>query len=185
MALLETPAPDLGERAPDFDLKDASGRSMTRDEARGPNGLVVAFICNHCPYVKAIAGQLGRDIAALKAEGIGVALVMSNDYAAYPDDAPAKMAAFAAAHALDAPYLVDEDQSVARAYGAVCTPDFFGFDKDLRLVYRGRLDPVTPSRPARPGDPRDLLTAMTAAARGERAPGEQHASVGCSIKWRA
>jgi peroxiredoxin len=185
MALLETPAPDLGISAPDFALADASGRTVTRDAARGPNGLVAAFICNHCPYVKAIAGALAADIDTLKAAGVGVALIMPNDYRAYPDDAPAKMAAFAKAHRLDAPYLVDETQAVARAYGAVCTPDFFGFDRDLRLVYRGRLNATTPSRRPAAGDARELVEAMTAVARGELAPRDQRASIGCSIKWRA
>ncbi len=185
MALLETPAPEIGTLAPDFALADAQGRVVTRDEARGPDGLVVAFICNHCPYVKAIADQLGRDIAALKEAGVGVALVMPNDYTAYPEDAPSEMPRFAAKHGLDAPYLVDESQAVARAYGAVCTPDFFGFDKDLKLVYRGRLNATTPGRPAAAGDARELVDAMTAAARGEAPPTAQRASMGCSIKWRA
>jgi peroxiredoxin len=185
MALLETPAPEIGSPAPDFALKDASGRTVTRDEARGPNGLVVAFICNHCPYVKAVADQLGEDIGGLQAAGVGVALVMPNDYAAYPEDAPSRMPAFAAAHGLDAPYLVDETQAVARAYGAVCTPDFFGFDRDLKLVYRGRLNATTPGRAPAPGDARELVDAMTAVARGEAPPKRQRASMGCSIKWRA
>jgi peroxiredoxin len=184
MALLKTPAATLGMVAPDFALKDAHGTLVTRDQARGPNGLVVAFICNHCPYVKAIADQLGRDIAALKAEGVGTALIMSNDWGGYPDDAPEKMPAFAKAHGLNAPYLVDETQEVGRAYGAVCTPDFFGFDKDLRLVYRGRLDAVNPKRPHQPGDARELLDFMTAIARGRTPAVEQKASMGCSIKWR-
>jgi peroxiredoxin len=184
MALLETPAPDLGALAPDFSLKDAAGRTVTRDAAKGPNGLVVGFICNHCPYVKAIAGALGADIEALKAEGVGVALIMPNDYVSHPDDAPAKMAAFAKAHGLDAPYLVDETQAVARAYGAVCTPDFFGFDTALRLVYRGRLNATTPRRPPAKNDARELVAAMTAVARGKGAPKDQLASMGCSIKWR-
>jgi peroxiredoxin len=184
MALLETPAPDLGSLAPDFRLKDAAGRTTTRDDAKGPNGLVAAFICNHCPYVKAIARQLAEDIRALKAEGVGVVLIMPNDYVSHPDDAPAKMAAFATAHGLDAPYLVDETQAVAHAYGAVCTPDFFGFDANLRLVYRGRLDATTPRRPPAEGDRRELVEAMTAVARGGDAPADQHASMGCSIKWK-
>ena len=184
MALMETPPPELGAPAPDFTLKDAAGRSVSRDEAAGPNGLVVGFICNHCPFVKAIGDQLGRDIAALKEAGVGVALIMPNDYDAFPEDAPAEMPAFAARHGLDAPYLVDEDQAVARAYGAVCTPDFFGYDRAMALVYRGRLDAVNPSRPAQSGDARELLDAMTAVATGGAAPVDQRASMGCSIKWK-
>lgn len=184
MALVETPAAKIGAQAPDFALKNAHGAVVTRDQASGPEGLVVAFICNHCPYVKAIATQLGRDIAALKARGVGVALIMSNDWTDHPEDAPDKLPAFAKAHGLDAPYLVDDTQEVARAYGAVCTPDFFGYDKDLRLVYRGRLDAVTPRRPAEPGDARELLDFMSAVARGEAPARAQTASMGCSIKWR-
>jgi peroxiredoxin len=184
MALLETPATELGALAPDFALKDAAGHTVMRDEAAGPNGLVVGFICNHCPYVKAIADQLGKDIAALKEAGIGVALIMSNDWESFPDDAPERMGAFAKAHNLDAPYLVDETQEVARAYGAVCTPDFFGYDRAMKLVYRGRLDAITPSRAPQATDRRELVEAMTAVARGEEPPKEQRASMGCSIKWR-
>jgi peroxiredoxin len=184
MALRETPAPEIGATAPDFALKDPAGRTVTRDQAKRVNGLVVAFICNHCPYVKAIADQLAQDIAALEAGGVGVALVMPNDYRAYPEDAPSRMAQFASKHGLDAPYLVDETQEVARAYGAVCTPDFFGFDRDLKLVYRGRLDATSPSRKAPPGSPRELVEAMLAVTRGEAAPKDQRAAMGCSIKWR-
>jgi peroxiredoxin len=184
MALLETPAPELGALAPDFALKDAGGRTFTRDQIKGPNGLLVAFICNHCPYVKAIASQLGKDVKALTAAGVGVALIMPNDYESHPDDAPPKMPGFAKAHGIDAPYLVDETQEVARAYGAVCTPDFFGYDRTLKLVYRGRLDATTPSRPAATGDARELLEAMTAVAKGQSAPKAQRGSMGCSIKWR-
>ena len=184
MALMETPPVELGARAPDFSLKTPDGSVVTRDEVAGPHGLVVGFICNHCPYVKAIAPKLGADIEALKAAGVGVALIMPNDYASYPEDAPEKMSAFAAAHGLNAPYLIDETQAVARAYTAICTPDFFGYDAGLTLVYRGRLDAVTPSRRPQEGDTRELVEAMRATAEGEGAPTQQRASLGCSIKWR-
>ncbi|MGD2133197.1 MAG: thioredoxin family protein, partial [Maricaulaceae bacterium] len=128
MALVHTPAAELGAPAPNFSLKDPAGRVFTLDDVAGPKGTVIAFICNHCPYVKAIAEQLGDDLRALAAEGVGAALIMSNDFDAYPDDAPDRMAAFAKASGLDAPYLIDETQEVAKAYGAVCTPDFFGYD---------------------------------------------------------
>ncbi len=183
MALTHTPEAALGAVAPDFSLPDAAGVRVARDDARGPNGLVVAFICNHCPYVKAIAPRFAADAQILDALGVGLAAIMPNDYDAYPADAPARMPAFAAEHGFTFPYLVDESQDVARAYGAVCTPDFFGYDADLRLVYRGRLDAGRLEAP--PADaPRELVEAMRAAIEG-RAAAEAHASLGCSIKWRA
>ena len=185
MALMETPQAQSGLIAPPISLADPHGRVWSLDDVRGPNGLVVGFICNHCPYVKAIAPRLAADISALKAAGIGVVFVMPNDHRAYPEDAPDRMAAFAAAHGFaDTPYLIDETRSVARDYGAVCTPDFFGFDRDLRLMYRGRLDAVTPSRAPAAGDPRELVDAMRAAAEGHTAPEVQRPSLGCSIKWK-
>ena len=147
----------------------------------GQNGLLVAFLCNHCPYVKAIATRLAEDAAELKSHGIGVVGIMSNDYRDYPADAPDKMLEFAKASGWSFPYLVDEDQSVGRAYGAVCTPDFFGFNKDGALQYRGRLDD------AAMGDPTnrtpELLNAMTLVAKTGAGPKDQIPSIGCSIKW--
>jgi hypothetical protein len=149
---------------------------------RGANGTVVMFICNHCPYVKAVIDKIVRDMRDLAALGVGSVAIMSNDPADYPEDSFANMQAFAATHGFPFPYVVDESQDVARAYGAVCTPDFFGYDRDLRLVYRGRLD--SSGRSSDPTAARELYGAMAAVARGGSAPSVQNASVGCSIKWR-
>jgi peroxiredoxin len=178
-----TPVCDFGLPAPDFALPDLDGRLVTRDQARGAAGLLVVFMCNHCPYVKAIADRLADDARALQAQGIGVVGIMSNDFDAYPDDAPDRMREFAARHGLPFPYLLDADQSVARAYGAVCTPDFFGYDAALTLQYRGRLDSA--GREPRPDARRELVEAMTQVARTGHGPAEQVPSIGCSIKWRA
>jgi peroxiredoxin len=178
-----TPPPaKLGSHAPDFHLTGVDGKRHTLASARGPNGLVVMFICNHCPYVKAIAGKLPRDMADLAREGVGAIAIMSNDSADYPEDSFEHMAVFARTHGFGFPYVIDETQDVARAYGAVCTPDFFGYDRDLRLVYRGRLDDA--GRSPKDGNRRELVEAMRTVAQGGRAPADPPASIGCSIKWR-
>lgn len=181
--LLDTPLCDFGWPAPDFTLADPAGRPVAMRDHLGAHGLLVAFICNHCPYVKAIADRLAEDAATLQAEGIGVLAVMSNDYRLYPADAPPRMAAFAEAHAFTFPYLVDEDQAVGRAYGAVCTPDFFGLDAAGTLQYRGRLDSAGMGDPA--GRVPELVEAMRLVATTGRGPEVQHPSMGCSIKWTA
>lgn len=181
--LLQTDQPEMGRLAPDFDLATAQGARHTRDDIMQPNGMLVAFICNHCPYVVAMIERLAKDIEALESDGIGCALIMSNNFAAYPADAPERMIEFAQKFDLTAPYLVDTDQSVARAYGAVCTPDFFGFDKDGALKYRGRLDDVPMRGDATRRVP-ELLEAMQAVAHTGQAPANQTPAMGCSIKWR-
>src|SRR5512134_2601979 len=128
MALMETPEAALGTLAPDFTLKNIDGKQVSLAEVRGANGTLIVFICNHCPYVKAVIDRLVRDARALKEDGIGFAAICSNDAVDYPEDSFENMQAFARDHALPFPYLHDEDQSVARAYGAACTPDFFGYD---------------------------------------------------------
>jgi peroxiredoxin len=181
------PLPDeplrLGAAAPDFSLPGVDGRTHTLADVAGKNGVVVMFICNHCPYVRAVADRIVRDMQALRDAGVGAVAISSNDAAAYPDDSYERMKEFARRHGFDFPYLYDESQDVARAYGAVCTPDFFGFDRDRRLVYRGRLD-ASGRQPAPPGAKRELLDAMRAVAEGRPAPAEQTASIGCSIKWK-
>ena len=172
----------LGWPAAQFDLPGIDGRRHTLSSARGPNGLLVMFICNHCPYVKAAIDRIVRDADALAKLGIGSIAIMSNDAVAYPADSFDNMKSFAAAHALPFPYVVDESQEVARAYDAVCTPDFFGFDRDLTLAYRGRLD--AGGRTNDPAAKRELYEAMAAVARTGRAPVDQHPSIGCTIKWR-
>lgn len=184
MVLLHSPGGDLGTTAPAFSLPDPDGTFVSLDDVRGPNGVVVMFICNHCPYVLAIVDRLAADMAALAGDGVGAVAIMPNDYDAYPADAPALMRDFATQNRFTFAYLVDDTQAVAKAYGAVCTPEFFGFDADLRLVYRGRLDEGRVDAPPGAGAPRELVAAMRAVAGGHGAPPEQHASMGCSIKWR-
>lgn len=180
--LLETPEVNFGAHAADFTLPDARGKVFSRSDVTGPNGLLVAFICNHCPYVVAIAGRLADDIEALKAKGVGTVLINSNDFIAYPQDAPDRMPEFSKKFGLTAPYLIDEEQDIARAYGAVCTPDFFGFDAELKLQYRGRLDDAGRG----PIDNRipELRDAMIDISAGKPAPTSQMPSMGCSLKWR-
>ena len=173
----------LGTAAPSFRLPASDAKIYAFDDIAGPNGTVIAFICNHCPYVKAVIDRLVSDAKVLMDEGIGFAAICSNDAKAYPEDSFDNMQRFAKAHGLPFPYLHDEDQSVARAYGAVCTPDFFGYDKERKLRYRGRLDEGR-TAPIPSTARRELVEAMRAIASGS-APSEQAPSVGCSIKWKA
>jgi peroxiredoxin len=174
----------LGAQAPDFRLPATDGRSYALKDVTGKKGAVIVFICNHCPYVKAMIGRLVADARLLISEGVGIAAISSNDAASYPEDSFAKMGVFALKHNFTFPYLHDETQEVARAYGAVCTPDFFGFDRDLRLKYRGRLDEGRTAPPPA-NSRRELLEAMRAIAAGGEAPTKQTPSIGCSIKWKA
>jgi peroxiredoxin len=177
------PTADLGTPAPDFRLPATDGRTYTLADVAGEKGTVIAFICNHCPYVKASIDRFIADARALMKEGIGVVAICSNDATAYPEDSFENMKRFAREHDFPFPYLHDESQEVARAYGAVCTPDFFGFDKDRKLRYRGRLDEGRTTPPPA-GARRELLEAMLSIARTGRAPEKQYVSAGCSIKWR-
>ena len=180
--LLQTPICDFGWQAPDFDLATPDGTRHSRDSLMGENGLLVAFICNHCPYVIAVIDRLAADIKTLQSEGVGVALIMSNDWQDYPADSPDNMAKFAVQYRLTAPYLVDADQSVGRAYNAQCTPDFFGFDRHGGLQYRGRLDDAL--RGDASNRTPELLNAMRQVAETGHGPQDQTPSMGCSIKWR-
>jgi peroxiredoxin len=182
---MSSPLPSLDQPrlvAPPFDLLGTDGRRHTLDSVSGERGTVVMFICNHCPYVKAVVGKIVRDMSELAKHGVRGIAIMSNDVAAYPDDSLANMKVFAAQHALPIPYVIDESQDVARAYGAVCTPDFFGFDRNLALAYRGRLD--ASGRSSDPAASRELFDAMVEVARTGKAPAVQHPAVGCSIKWK-
>jgi peroxiredoxin len=169
-------------QARDFDLPGIDGRRHTVASVRGPKGLVVMFICNHCPYVKAVLDRIVRDCGELAQHGIGSIAVMSNDPADYPEDSFENMKRVARERNFPFPYVFDETQEVARAYGAECTPDFFGFNATLELQYRGRLD--ASRREAVPGARRELYEAMLEIARTGRGPKEQIPSVGCSIKWK-
>lgn len=183
MVALNPPVCDFGLPAVDFDLPGTDGRRHTLADCRGPNGLLVMFICNHCPFVKAVIDRIVRDCRELAALGVGSVAIMSNDVAVYPEDSFENMALLAQRLDFPFPYLHDETQSVARAYGAVCTPDFFGYNASLELQYRGRLD-ASGRNPAPPDAPRELFAAMRLIAETGRGPREQTASIGCSIKWR-
>ena len=183
MPAVLTPEPLLGSHAHGFNLKGTDGRAWTLEDVRGPSGLLVMFICNHCPYVKAIRSRLVYDVAELKAAGIGVVAINSNDAERYPEDSPQKMAEVAREFGFDFPYLYDDTQAVARAYGAVCTPDFFGYNADLELQYRGRLDSAQIAERG-PEHRRELVEAMLEVVATGEGPIEQHPSMGCSIKWK-
>jgi peroxiredoxin len=174
----------LGTTAPDFSLFDVvSGKTISRDGAAGPRGLLVMFLCAHCPFVQHVnqqLGRLGRDYAG---RGIGMVAISSNDSDTHPDDAPPGLRRQAEEHGFQFPYLFDESQQVARAYEAACTPDFFLFDPDKKLVYRGQLDGSRPSNGV-PVDGRDLRAAMDQVLAGKTVPAEQMPSIGCSIKWK-
>jgi peroxiredoxin len=173
---------ELGWKACDFTLKGVDGGMHGLADVRGHKGTLVAFICNHCPYVKAIIGRLVDETRALAALGIGTIAVMPNDTEAYPADSFENMQAFARQHGFAFPYVIDETQEVARAYSAVCTPDFFGFNARDELQYRGRLDASRTTLV--PNARRDLYEAMQLIAETGRGPAEQPTSAGCSIKWR-
>ena len=181
---VSTPICTFGWKAPDFRLPATDGRTLSLDDIRGPKGTLIMFICNHCPYVKAVIDRIVRDTRELATLGIGSVAIMSNDPAAYPEDSFEHMAQLAQQLDFPFPYLLDETQAVAQAYGAVCTPDFFGYNSRLELQYRGRLD-ASGRNPGPPDAPRELFAAMRQIAESGLGPREQTASIGCSIKWRS
>lgn len=182
MVSTPTPVCDFGWPAADFDLPGVDGRRHSLASARGPRGLLVMFICNHCPYVKAVLDRLVRDTAELATLGIGSIAIMSNDPTDYPEDGWDNMVALARDRQFPFPYVIDATQQIARTYGAVCTPDFFGFNDRLELQYRGRLD--ASRKETAPGDVRrDLFEAMRQVAETGQGPREQIPGIGCSIKW--
>lgn len=183
MVSLQPPLCDFGWSAPDFDLPGIDGKRYNLANARGPNGLLVMFICNHCPYVKSIRDRIIRDTLELKAHGINSIAIMSNDPADYEEDSFANMKLVAAQYGYPFPYVMDESQQIAKNYGAVCTPDFFGFNAKLELQYRGRLD--ASRKDTAPDAERDLFNAMLQVAKTGNGPREQIASMGCSIKWKS
>ena len=184
MVSTPTPVCDFGWPAPDFDLPGTDGKRHTLQSARGEKGLLVMFICNHCPYVKAVIDRIVRDAKELGSLDINCIAIMSNDPAEYPEDSWENMVRIAREMEFPFPYVFDETQAVAKAYGAVCTPDFFGFNGKLELQYRGRLD--ASRKEAEPADVRrDLFEAMKQIAATGQGPREQISSIGCSIKWKA
>ena len=182
MVSTETSVCNFGWKAVDFDLAGVDGRRHTLASARGPNGLLVMFICNHCPYVKAVIERIVRDTKELAAQGIGSIAIMSNDPTDYPEDSFDNMVKVARAKDFPFPYVLDETQEVAKTYLAQCTPDFFGFNAKLELQYRGRLD--ASGRQAVPNARRELYEAMVSVAKTGLGPKDQTPSIGCSIKWR-
>ena len=184
MALLKTP--EVGERfiAPDFYLKATDGKKYTLDDVRGSKGTVVMFICNHCPYVKSVIQRLVTDIKVLEDYGVRAVAIMPNDTASYEADSFENMKIFAKLHQFPFPYLIDESQDIAKAYGAVCTPDIFGFNKDMQLVYRGRVDSAGTNE-ADISTRHELREAMIEVAETGAAPEQQYPSMGCSIKWKS
>ncbi|MDC9726363.1 MAG: thioredoxin family protein, partial [Candidatus Thioglobus sp.] len=177
-----TPICDFNSPAVNFELKGVDGKIHTLDSCKGENGLLVMFICNHCPYVKAIIDRIIRDTQALKDMGLNTVAVMSNNPDEYQEDSFENMQKIAKDMNFPFPYLIDETQTIAKAYGAVCTPDFFGFNSDLALQYRGRLD-ASRKESAATDVKRDLFDAMSQIAKTGQGPKEQIPSMGCSIKW--
>lgn len=183
MVSTPTPVCNFGWKAIDFDLPGVDGKRYNLASARGPNGLLVMFICNHCPYVKAVIDRIVRDTRELATLGIGGIAIMSNDPREYPEDSWDNMVMLARELDFPFPYVLDETQEIAQAYGAVCTPDFFGFNGKLELQYRGRLD-ESRKETAPDGVRRDLFEAMQQVAHTGQGPREQIPSIGCSIKWK-
>jgi peroxiredoxin len=182
MGLTNNSICDFGWKARDFALRGTDGKTYTLADVRGPNGTLVVFICNHCPYVKASIGRIVAEAKALREIGIGTIAIMPNDTETYPEDSFDNMKKFAAKHGFTVPYVIDETQDVARAYNAQCTPDFFGFNTQDELQYRGRLDAsrIQPAANVR----RDLFEAMKQVGQTGRGRAEQMPSMGCSIKWK-
>ena len=181
---VETPICDFGWQAPDFSLKGIDGNITTLNDIKGETATLVMFICNHCPYVQSIIDRIVRDVKELQSLGMSAVAICANDAVEYPDDSFENMIKFAETNGFSFPYLHDETQAIAKTYGAVCTPDFFGFDKNLGLQYRGRLD-ASRKEAASPDVRRDLFLSMKQVIETGKGPEEQIPSMGCSIKWKA
>ena len=183
MALTKTPVCDFGKKAEDFKLKSINNKVITLNDIKGEKATLIMFICNHCPYVKAIIKDLAKDCKELKKDGISSVAIMSNDTKNYPEDSFDNMIKFADNNNFgNINYLFDETQEIARKYGAVCTPDFFGYNKNLELQYRGRFRELKDLKPINNGDS-DLKIAMKMVAQTQKGPDEQIPSMGCNIKW--
>ena len=182
MTLTKTPICDFGKKAENFELKSTENKIITLNDAKGQNGTLIMFICNHCPYVKAVIEDIVNNCKTLENDGIRSIAIMSNDTKNYPEDSFDNMIKFAKNNKFNFPYLIDETQETAKKYGAVCTPDFFGYNKNLELQYRGRITELKDLKPVRNSES-DLLKAMKMVAKTGKGPEEQTASMGCSIKW--
>jgi len=182
MTLTKTPICNFGEKAKDFNLVSTENKKTSLDDIRGENGTLVMFICNHCPYVKAVIKDIAQDAKFLESLGIKSAAIMSNDVKNYPEDSFENMKSFSKLYNFSFPYLIDESQKVAKEYGAVCTPDFFGYNKNLELQYRGRIRELKDLKPITEGES-DLRIAMKLVATSGKGPTKQVPSMGCNIKW--
>ena len=182
MTLTKTPICNFGEKAKDFNLLSTEKKKMSLDMVKGDNGTLVMFICNHCPYVKAVIKDIVEDVKFLEDLGIKSVAIMSNDVKNYPEDSFENMISFSKLHNFSFPYLIDDTQKTAKDYDAVCTPDFFGYNKNLELQYRGRIRELKDLKPVTQGDS-DLRTAMKLVAKSGKGPKNQIPSMGCNIKW--
>ena len=182
MTLTKTPICNFGEKAKDFNLLSTEKEKISLDMVKGDNGTLVMFICNHCPYVKAVIKDIVEDVKFIENLGIKSVAIMSNDVKNYPEDSFENMISFSKLHNFSFPYLIDDTQKIAKDYDAVCTPDFFGYNKNLELQYRGRIRELKDLKPVSQGDS-DLRTAMKLVAKFGKGPKNQIPSMGCNIKW--
>ena len=182
MTLTETPICNFGEKAKNFNLLSTENRKVSLNDIKGENGTLIMFICNHCPYVKAVIKDVVQDVKYLETLGIKSTAIMSNDVKNYPEDSFENMISFSRLYTFSFPYIIDDTQEVAKKYGAVCTPDFFGYNKKLELQYRGRIRELKNLNPVRKGDT-DLHIAMKQIAESGTGPKNQIPSMGCNIKW--
>ena len=179
---IQTPICDFGQKAHNFELKSTDNKVLSLDDIKGENGTLIMFICNHCPYVKAVTQDIVDDCKKLSSKGIKFIAIMSNDPKEYQEDSFDNMISYSKKHSFPFPYLTDETQNVAKSYGAVCTPDFFGYNKNLELQYRGRIRELKNLKPVKSGES-DLFKAMKKISETGNGPKEQSPSMGCGIKW--
>ena len=182
MGLTKTPICDFGKKADNFNLKSTENKMITLNDVKGENGTLIMFICNHCPYVLATIKEVVKNCKELENDGIKSLAIMSNDPKVYEEDSFENMIKFAKDNNFDFPYVIDETQEIGKAYGAVCTPDFFGYNKNLELQYRGRIRELKDLKPVQNGES-ELLNAMKLISKTGNGPKEQFPSMGCSIKW--
>ena len=182
MTLTKTPICDFGKKAENFKLNSTDNKIISLDDVKGENGTLIMFICNHCPYVKAVVDDIVQDCKKLEKDGVKAVAVCSNDVKNYPEDSFDNMIKFSKNHNFNFPYLFDETQEIAKIYNAVCTPDFFGYNKDLELQYRGRIRELKELKPVRSGES-DLYKAMKQISETGKGPESQIPSMGCNIKW--